>query len=154
VSLVVSAALAAAGAWFAHTLPGGAGLWQAINFVVSLAIITVLFALIFKVVPDVEIAWSDVWVGAAVTAFLFVIGKLAIGIYLGHSSVASPFGAAGSLLVIVVWAYYSAQILLLGAEFTHAYALGVGSRVQPSKNAVPVTDAERAEQGLANPSHA
>jgi membrane protein len=148
VSLIVSAALATVGDTFSSTLPGGETLWQVINFVVSFAIITVLFALIFKIVPDVEIAWHDVWIGAAATALLFVIGKILIGLYLGHSSVGSAYGAAGTLLVILVWIYYSAQILFLGAEFTQVYANKYGTRVVAAKNAVPVTQEQRAQEGM------
>ena len=139
VSLLVSAGLAAAGDVLSHALPGGDALWKVINFAVSLVVITALFALIYKVVPDVKVAWRDVWVGASVTALLFVLGKLAIGLYLGKSTVASAYGAAASIVVITIWVYYSAQILFLGAEFTQVYARLFGSRIEPSKNAVLVT---------------
>ncbi|MDB4986910.1 MAG: Ribonuclease [Myxococcaceae bacterium] len=138
VSLVLSAAIAGIGGAFSHALPGGAWLWQIVNFLISFAIITVLFALIFKVVPDVEITWKDVWMGAAVTALLFSIGKFGLGVYLGRASVASPYGAAGSLIVLVIWVYYAAQILFMGAEFTQVYARHRGSRIEPSSHAVPV----------------
>ncbi|HEY0251466.1 MAG TPA: YihY/virulence factor BrkB family protein, partial [Kofleriaceae bacterium] len=118
VSLVLSAGLAALGAYFSHALPGGEAVWQVINFLISLAVTTVLFATIFKVVPDVKIGWRDVWVGALVTAALFSLGKFAIALYVGRSTVASPFGAAGSVVALVVWVYYSAQILFFGAELT------------------------------------
>jgi membrane protein len=136
VSLVISAVLSAAGTYFTAVLPGGAALWQSVNVVVSVAMITGLFALIFKLVPDVEVGWRDVWIGALVTSLLFVLGKLAIGFYLGRSGVASPYGAAGSVVVVVVWVYYSAQILFFGAEFTQVYARRYGSRIPPSPNAV------------------
>lgn len=138
VSLVLSAALAGIGAYFSSTLPGGATIWQVVNFVVALAVTTGLFALIYKVVPDVEIAWRDVWVGALVTGVLFSIGKLLIGLYLGRSTIASPFGAAGSVVALVVWIYYSAQILFFGAELTQVYAKRRGARIVPSKNAIAV----------------
>lgn len=138
VSLVLSAALAGLGQLFSNALPGGATLWEIVNFIVSFGVITVLFALIFKVVPDVEITWKDVWMGAAVTALLFAIGKFALGLYLGRSSVASPYGAAGSLIVLVIWVYYAAQILFFGAEFTQVFARHRGSRIVPSDNAVPI----------------
>lgn len=129
VSLVVSAVLAAVGAWFAHLVPAGwAVLWQAVNFGVSFAVITVLFALMYKLLPDTHVAWRDVWLGAAVTSLFFTLGKLGIGLYLGRSSVASSYGAAGSLAVVLVWVYYSAQILFFGAEFTQVYARQHGSR--------------------------
>jgi membrane protein len=138
VSLVMSAIIAALGRYFTETLPGGAWLWQGLNFLLSLGIITVLFALIFKVVPDVEIAWRDVWMGATVTSLLFSLGKFALGLYLGRASVASPYGAAGSLVALVIWVYYASQILFMGAEFTQVYARLRGSRVAPSDHAVPV----------------
>lgn len=138
VSLLLSALLAGIGGAFSHALPGGAWLWEAVNFVVTLAVITVLFALIFKVVPDVKIQWKDVWIGAAVTALLFSIGKFGLALYLGRASVASPYGAAGSLIVLVIWVYYAAQILFMGAEFTQVYARHRGSRIQPSAHAQPV----------------
>ncbi|MGE0859459.1 MAG: YihY/virulence factor BrkB family protein [Gammaproteobacteria bacterium] len=128
VSLLVSAGLAAFarwwGAWFAETQT----LLQALNFLVSAAITSVLFAVIYKWLPRVRMAWRDVWGGAVFTALLFSVGKLVLGIYLGRSGVAAGFGAAGSLVVIMVWVYYSAQIFLLGAEFTRVYAHRHGSR--------------------------
>jgi membrane protein len=151
VSLVISAALAVVGKVFAGALPGGEALWHVINNVVSFAAITTLFALIYKVVPDVKVRWGDVWVGAAVTALLFTLGKIGIGLYLGKSTVASAYGAAASVVVITVWVYYSAQILFLGAEFTQVYARTFGSRIEPSKNAMPITPEARAQQGLVPP---
>ncbi|HTM59980.1 MAG TPA: YihY/virulence factor BrkB family protein [Burkholderiales bacterium] len=124
VSLVLSAAIAAFGKWWgaaevvAHIL----------EVALSFGLTTVLFALIYKFIPRVHVAWHDVWIGAAVTAILFAIGKLLIGLYLGKSSVASSFGAAGSLVVLMVWVYYSAQIFLFGSEFTWVYAHEYGSR--------------------------
>jgi membrane protein len=119
VSLVLSAAIAALG----DSLLGEAELLlQMITFLVSFAVITVLFAMIYKVLPNVEIAWEDVWIGAAITALLFDIGKVLIGLYIGKSSVASSFGAAGPFVVLMLWIYYSTQIFLLGAEFTNAHA--------------------------------
>jgi membrane protein len=136
VSLVVSAAIAAMSGFFKGMieLPF---LWEAVNIVVSLAITSVLFALTFKLVPDVKIAWRDVWVGGLVTAVLFSIGRVALGWYVGRSATVSPFGAAGSLVALVVWVYYSAQILFLGAEFAQVYASRYGSRIEASDNAVP-----------------
>jgi len=121
---------------------------EIVNFIVSFAVVTLLFALIYKFLPDVTIAWRDVWIGAVVTAFLFTVGKMLIGIYLGRASVGSAYGAAGSLVVFVVWVYYSGQILFLGAEFTKVYANRFGSRIRPTANAMPVTDEARARQGL------
>ena len=136
VSLLLSAALSAVGHLFSSQLPGGELAWQICNFVFSLAMITGLFALILKYVPDVEIAWADVWAGAAVTALLFTIGKSLLGIYLGKASIGSSYGAAGSLVVLVVWVYYSAQILFLGAEFTQVRARLRGRSIRPTKKAV------------------
>jgi membrane protein len=117
--------------------------------VVSFVVITVLFGAIFKFLPDIQVEWRDVWLGAALTSLLFSIGKLAIGFYLGKTSVASAFGAAGSLVIILVWVYYSAQILFLGAEFTKTYAKLYGSGIRPDPTAIEVTAEARAEQGLA-----
>jgi membrane protein len=148
VSLVLSAWLAAFGAYLGHLLPAPAPALEALNFVISFAVITGSFALIFKLLPDVRIAWRDVWVGAAVTSLFFTVGKLLIGLYLGKSAVASAYGAAGSLVVIVVWVYYSSQILLFGAEFTKVWTKRRGSGFVPEKTAVAVTQEARAEQGL------
>lgn len=145
VSLVLSAALSAVGAFFSDLLPGGELLWQLANNVISLAVISFLFALLFKVVPDIEVAWRDVLPGAVCTALLFTIGKYLLGLYLGRASVASPYGAAGSLIVLVIWVYYAAQILFLGAEFTRVYAERRGARIRPSDDAVAVPRAEHEE---------
>ena len=128
VSLVLSAALAALGHLWRGALPGGDMFVQVINFVVGFLIITGLFALIYKVLPRCDIRWADVWIGATVTSLLFSIGKSLIGLYLGRSSVASSFGAAGSLVIVLLWVYYSAQIFLLGAEFTRTYSYRHGTR--------------------------
>lgn len=128
VSLVVSAALSALGKWWGGWFEGWAVLLEVLNFAVSFAITTGLFALIYKLLPRAEIAWHDVWIGAAVTALLFAVGKFLIGLYIGRSGVASGFGAAGSFVVLLVWVYYSTQIFLLGAEFTWVYAHARGSR--------------------------
>lgn len=146
VSLVVTAALSALGTLFGEWGASVGG--QAANFVISFGVITFLFAMIFKVLPDVRLAWRDVWVGAALTSLLFTIGKLLIGLYLGRSSTASAFGAAGSLVVLLIWIYYSAQILFFGAEFTRAYAAKRGSRVTATPNAVPITKEAQARQGM------
>jgi membrane protein len=104
--------------------------------------------MIYRYLPDAKIAWKDVWLGAAITAVLFTVGKFLIGLYLGHSSVGSAYGAAGSLAVLLIWLYYAAQIFLYGVEFTKVYADKFGSRVVPAENAVPVTEEARAEQGI------
>ncbi|MET0386808.1 MAG: YihY/virulence factor BrkB family protein [Polyangiales bacterium] len=135
-SLVISAGLAAVGRVLSGALPGGEVVWQAVNFIISFAVITLLFALIFKVIPDVKIRWRDVSVGAAVTALLFSIGKLLLGLYLGKSTVASTYGAAGSIVAFVVWVYYASQILFLGAEFTQVYARALGKPIAPARNAI------------------
>lgn len=122
VSLVVSAALSAIQTYFTNLLPGAATIWQIVNLAVSLLVATLLFGLIYKVLPDVKIRWHDVWIGALVTAILFTAGKFAIGFYLGHASAASSYGAAGSLVVVLIWVYYSAMIFFFGAEFTQVYA--------------------------------
>lgn len=116
--------------FFDHILPGGHVIWQWLNFGVSLSILGLLFALIFRVVPDTAIAWSDVWLGSLLTALLFVVGNLLLGVYLGKSGVTSSFGGASSVVALVIWVYYSAQIVFLGAEFTHVYAYRHGSRSQ------------------------
>jgi membrane protein len=141
VSLVLSAAIAGLGSFLENALPGGEALWMLLNIALSLGIVTLLFALIFKIVPDAEIRWRDVWVGAFVTAVLFTIGKLLIGLYLGKSTLTSSYGAAGSLVALVVWVYYTSQIVFLGAEFTQVYARRFGSRIVPSENAVPAEHA-------------
>ena len=138
VSLIVSAALTWVGQFFAQSLPGGAVVWQALNFGISFAVVTALFALMFKTLPDVRIQWRDVWIGAAVTAALFTLGKFGLGIYLGSAGVASAYGAAGSIVALVIWVYYSAQVLLVGAEFTEVYARRFGSRITPDGQAVSV----------------
>jgi membrane protein len=138
VSLVVSAALASVSGFFKGLiqLPF---LWEAGNVLVNLAVTSLLFALIFKLVPDVKIAWRDVWIGGVVTAILFSIGRVALAWYVGRSATVSPFGAAGSLVALIVWVYYSAQILFMGAEFAQVYASRYGSRIVPSENAVPIS---------------
>ncbi len=140
VSLVLSAALTAFGSALAAVLPEGlsATLLQVVNQVISFAVIGGLFAAIFKVLPDARVTWRDVWVGAAATALLFVIGKFLIGLYLGRSNPGEAFGAAGSMAVMLVWIYYSSMIILFGAEFTRAWADGRGSGIAPEKGAVRV----------------
>jgi membrane protein len=129
VSLVFSAALAALNNFVNNNVTVPPVIWEIVNFVVSFGIITPLFAAIYKVLPDAKIDWQDVWIGAALTSLLFTTGKLLLGLYLGRSSVASSYGAAGSLVVILLWVYYSAQILFFGAEFTQVYANRFGSKI-------------------------
>jgi membrane protein len=146
VSLAVSAWLAALGEFFAHRLPGPAVVLEALNFVISFGVITFLFGMIFKLLPDVSIAWRDVWLGAALTSLLFTLGKVVIGFYLGRITIGSAYGAAGSLVVILLWVYYSAQILFFGAEFTKVWARRRPADVMPTEAAVPLADRE---QGMA-----
>jgi membrane protein len=140
VSLVVSAVLSAFGEQLGRFLPSGlsAPVLEAINFAGSLAVIALLFGAIFKVLPDAEIGWRDVAVGAVATALLFVAGKFALGLYLGRSNPGEAFGAAGALALMLVWIYYSSMIVLLGAEFTQAWAERRGSGIVPEKGAVRV----------------
>ena len=121
VSLLVNAALAGLSSYLGHIFPTLTALWEAANVLVSLGVVTLLFAMVYKVLPDVRLGWRDVWAGALVTAGFFSVGKQLIGLYLGTSSIASSYGAAASVVVLLVWVYYSAQIVLLGAEFTRFY---------------------------------
>jgi membrane protein len=148
VSLIISASLAALSEFVTGIIPEAIILASIINFIVSFAIITLLFALIYKVVPDVAIGWKDVWIGAVVTTALFTLGKWAIIFYLERSAPASTYGAAGSLIIILLWVYYSAQILFLGAEFTQVYANRYGSHLVPERGAVPLTETARMQQGI------
>jgi len=137
VSLVVSAALAALSGWIRGAFGNVAVLSWVIDAVVALGVITTMIALIYKILPDAKVSWRDVWVGAIATAILFMAGKYVIGLYIGKASVGSAFGASGSLAVLLVWIYYSAQIVLLGAEFTRVYANRFGAKVRPAPHAMP-----------------
>jgi membrane protein len=154
VSLVVSAAIAAFGKWSNGFFEGWEAILHALNLSVSFAITALLLALIYKLMPRARIAWRDVWLGAAVTALMFEIGKFLIGLYLGKTSVASGFGAAGSLVVLLVWVYFSAQIFLLGAELTWVYSNEYGSKAaqtgQAPAPAVPSRSGEAAAAVDAN----
>ncbi len=145
VSLVLSAAIVAIGDWWGPWFGKMRWLLEALNFVVSFVVVTALFAMIYKVLPRVRIAWRDVWIGAAVTALLFTAGKFLIGLYIGKSGVTSGFGAAGSVVVLLVWVYYSAQIFLLGAEFTAIYTYRHGSL---RGQAPPATPAIASKPGI------
>ncbi len=135
VSLIISAALSALTDYMSeHIFAIPASILQLANIIVSLFIFFLVFSMIFKVLPDVEIHWSDVWMGALVTAVLFELGKYLIGLYLGNSSYSSTYGAAGSLVILLLWVYYSAQIVFLGAEFTQVYSNKFGSGILPSKH--------------------
>jgi membrane protein len=138
VSLVISAVISGLQDYMNQWLPGFPSLWQAANVIASFFVVAVLFAMIYKFLPDVVISWKDVWIGAVVTALLFTGGKYLIGVYLGQTATASAFGAAGSLVVLLLWVYYSALIGFLGAEFVQVYARRYGSAIQPKKHAVRV----------------
>jgi membrane protein len=127
-SVISSTVLSIVGEFFQNALPGGEFVWHGLNFTVSLSILSLLFAVVFRIVPDTNIGWGDVWLGALMTALLFVVGNLLLGVYLGKSGVTSSFGGAGSIVALVIWVYYSAQIVFLGAEFTHVYTYRLGSR--------------------------
>jgi membrane protein len=128
VSLLIGASISAAGTFMPQALPATEFFLQGASFLVTLALVTVLFAMLYRILPDSWVAWQDVWIGAAVTALLFTIGKTLIGLYLGHANSISPFGAAGSVVVFLLWVFYSAQIFLFGAEFTEVYAVARRSR--------------------------
>jgi membrane protein len=151
VSLLISTVLSALTTFVAGENGAQTVLWQVVNFVVQLLVTFGLFALIFKELPDAEIAWRDVALGAAFTTLLFAVGRYLISFYLAQTATGSTFGAAGSLVVILVWVYLSAQILFFGAEFTQVYARRYGSHIRPSEDAVPATEEMRAEQGMPDP---
>lgn len=140
VSLLLSAILAAISNYFGTFFPLFINLATLINFVISFVTITVLFAAIYKFLPDVEVGWRNLWSGAAVTALLFNIGRYLIGLYLGSSSIGSTYGAAGSFVVVLIWVFYSAQILLIGAEFTQVYSKFRGTPIRPTRFAVRTND--------------
>jgi membrane protein len=147
VSMVVSAGIAAAGNVMTGLVGDSPWISHAIHIATSLVVLTLLFAVLFKYLPDVKIGWRDVMLGAFVTAVLFTLGKFAIGLYLGYSSMASSYGVAGSFVVLLVWVYYSAQIFFFGAELTQVYANNYGSHIEPSENAQFVSDEARARRG-------
>lgn len=148
VSLVVSTILAALSGYLNDILPAFDVLWQLVNIALSIGILTLLFALMFKYVPDVEISWGDVWFGSILTAVLFTIGKFALGTYLGNSNFGETYGAAGSVILILAWVYYSSQIVFFGAQFTQVYARHYGSQIVPSDHAVPLSAEARTRQGM------
>lgn len=149
VSLVLSAVIAGVGTMLQNQWPGMETLWHLLNVVVSFVVATLLFALIFKYLPDANIAWSDVWVGAVLTAILFTVGKWLIGMYLGKSGLSSSYGAAGSFVVLVVWIYYSALILFFGAELTQVYARRYGAPITPKPGAEYIGDQANASSPTA-----
>lgn len=148
VSLIISATLSAISSYFSHLVPGFDVLWQVVNFLISFGITSFLFAMIFKFLPNVQITWGDVWIGAIITSLLFSIGRFLLGWYLGKGSFGSTYGAAGSLIIILAWVYYAAQILFFGAEFTQVYARSFGSQIMPDEDAVSLTRDDRIQQGI------
>jgi membrane protein len=152
VSMALSTALSALTKSIGNSLPMAGWLGHGLDFLVSFGVVTLLFAMIFKFLPDVKVPWSKVWIGAIGTTLLFTIGKILLGMYLGRASTTSAYGAAGSVIVILMWIYYASVILFFGAEFTQVYAKKTGAVIRPSHYAVPVTADERAQQGMVNPS--
>ena len=143
VTLTIEAILKAFSHYLETALPGGAVVAFAIYVVVDLGLVIVLFAMMFRYLPDVEVRWRDVWVGATMTALLFLAGKWALGLYLGSGAAGSAYGAASSLVTLLLWIYYSSQILLFGAEFTQVYANRYGAGGKPSKHAVAIEATEK-----------
>ncbi|MEP7324339.1 MAG: YihY/virulence factor BrkB family protein [Gemmatimonadota bacterium] len=137
VSLTLSAAIGAISQYMHARLPGGEMFWHSISFFTDFILMTVMFALIYRVLPDVRLAWRDVWLGSLVTSIFFSVGKFLIGLYLGHASIASTFGAAGSVVIILIWVYYSSQVVLFGAEVTAAWVNRVGA-VETGQSVPPV----------------
>ena len=148
VSLVISAAVSAFGEILRNLVPGADIIGQVLSFLVSFAVVAMMFSLLFKFLPDVKIAWSDVWIGGVVTAALFLLGQFALGLYISMGNVGSAFGAFSAIIIILVWIYYSAQILFLGAEFTQVYTNRFGSRVRPEAHAEFATEEQRAQEGM------
>jgi membrane protein len=142
VSLTIEALLKVFSHYVQSALPGGLVIAVSVYLLFDFAVVTVLFAMIFKFLPDAKIQWRDVWIGAVMTAIFFGIGKWALGLYLGSGAAASAYGAASSLITLLLWIYYSSQILLFGAEFTQVYANQAGRRVKPSEHAVPIVTTE------------
>jgi membrane protein len=142
VSLVIEALLKGFSHYVQAVLPGGLAIAITVYLLFDFSVVVLLFGMIFKFLPDARIQWRDVWIGAVMTTFLFGIGKWALGLYLGSGTAASAYGAASSLITLLLWIYYSSQILLFGAEFTQVYANQAGRRVQPSGYAVPIEETE------------
>ena len=151
VSLVLSTILSGLTSYIGNAVAIPDLVGRLLDVCMSFIVIALLFAMIFKILPDVEMEWGNVWVGAVGTALLFTAGKSLLGFYLARESTASAYGAAGSVIVILLWVYYSSLILLTGAEFTQVYASRVGSGIRPSKHALSVTEDERREQGMPHP---
>jgi membrane protein len=151
VSLIISAVLTAINHYFGSILPGGEAIWNLVTQGVSLAVFAGLFALMFKYLPDAKVSWRDVAFGAIFTAVLFTAGKYALGLYIAKAGVATPFGAAGSLAVMLIWVYYSAQILFFGAELTKVWANRYGEPIEPTEGARPLISITRAEDPTTAP---
>jgi membrane protein len=143
VSLLLEAGLAIAGEFVKDKIPGMDVIMQTLAVVISFGVVSLLFAMLFKFLPDVKVAWHDVWIGAVLTAALFVVGKIGLGFYLGKAATASAYGAAGSLVILLLWVYYSAQILFFGAEFTQVYSKYHGSRYIPGIHKQKLSPKER-----------
>ncbi len=148
ISMVVTTAVQALVSMGGQLLPIPDALTSALSMIASFLVVALMFAMIFKYLPDVKIRWKFAWVGALVTAVLFTIGKFLLGLYLGREGMASAYGAAGSVVVVLLWVYYSSVILLFGAEFTQVYMQAKGARLQPSKYATPVTEEAKANEGM------
>ena len=133
-SMILSTLVTAISKYRVDLIPGSQILWENLDFVISLGLMTFLFGLMFKYVPDVKIAWKDVFVGSVITALLFIFGKFLLGVYISQGSLGSAYGAAGSLIVFLAWVYYSAQIILFGAEFTQVYSQMYGSKIRPNRH--------------------
>ncbi|PYL88700.1 MAG: ribonuclease BN [Verrucomicrobia bacterium] len=147
VSLTLESMLKGFSHYIQRALPGGIVIAMAVYWIFDLAIVILLFAIIFKFLPDAKIQWRDVWIGAAMTAIFFAIGKWALGLYLGSGSAASAYGAASSLITLLLWVYYSSQILLFGAEFTQVYASQAGRGIAPDEHAIRVETKEVKSRG-------
>lgn len=149
VSLVLSTAIAGLNEYFESVFTLPVFVWSTVTFVISLGIVTTLFAMIFKVLPDAKVGWRDVWMGALITGLLFEVGKTGLAWYLGRESTASAYGAAGSVVLLLLWVYYTSCILFFGAEFTQVYAQDGGRVIAPAANAEQITTADRVRQGMA-----
>lgn len=148
VSLVVTTAISAFSDYLSGLLPAVKFVWPAVDILISFVFVTILFALIYKFLPDVRIEWKDVWVGAAMTAFFFSVGKFLIGLYLGKSAVAASYGAAGSLVTVLLWVYYSSLIFFFGAEMTRVYATQYGRGLRPTELAAPTKEGQKKEREI------
>lgn len=150
VSLILSAAISGLTDYLTTIIPLPEIVWQSANFLIGFLVATLLFAMIFKVLPDANVRWSQVWYGALLTALLFSVGRFLLGLYLGREETASAYGTAGALILVLLWVYYSSLILLYGAEFTQAYARSTGHRIVPDPDAVSVEQITREREGMVN----